>query len=129
MMPGYLRLLIELQNLDPSWALILQPTPEGEGSSGEMAGFYYRSNKVRLKDWGYCPVDQSVDITSKASLNNYGCLLQIPADQRKLMSRVAFAAYFQSGTFDFIAATTHVRFRQADLEADRQEQTHQICGS
>ncbi|MBS1970083.1 MAG: hypothetical protein JSU04_07230 [Bdellovibrionales bacterium] len=126
-MPGYLRLLMELQALDPSWAVILQPVPEGEGSSGEMAGFYYRSKRVRLKDWGYCPSDRAVDIKTNNQVGNFACLLQIPNDQRRLMSRVAFTAYFQAGKFDFVGVTTHVRFRAADAEADLKEQTDDIC--
>lgn len=126
-MPGYLRLLVELQNLDPSWAVILQPAPEGEGSSGEMAGFYYRSKKVRLKDWGYCPSDRAVDLKTNTQAGNYGCLLQIPADQRRLMSRVAFTTYFQAGKFDFVGVTTHVRFRPTDTEAELKEQTEDLC--
>jgi len=126
-MPGYLRLLLSLQALDPSWALILQPTPEGEGSSGEMAGFFYRSQKVRLKEWAYCPADRSVDLKSNNRISNYGCLLQIPDEQRRLMSRVAFTAYFQAGNFDFVGVTTHVRFRAADTEAELKEQTDHVC--
>lgn len=126
-MPGYLRLLVELQALDPSWAIILQPVPEGEGTSGEMAGFFYRSKKVRLKEWGYCPSERALDVRTGAPVKNYACLLQIPADQRRLMSRVAFSAYFQAGKFDFIAVTTHVRFRAADTEAELAEQTQDVC--
>lgn len=126
-MPGYLRLLVELQALDPSWAIILQPVPEGEGTSGEMAGFYYRSKKVRLKEWGYCPSARAIDVRSGAPAKNYGCLLQIPDDQRRLMSRVAFSAYFQAGKFDFIGVTTHVRFRAADTEEELKEQAADVC--
>ncbi|WP_413290108.1 hypothetical protein [Bdellovibrio sp. HCB337] len=127
--PGYLALLHELHEIDPSWALILQPSPEGEGTSGEMAGFFYRSSRVRLKDWGYCPRDGAVELKSNESLFNYGCLTQIPPDQRQLMSRVAFTAFFQAGNFDFIGVTTHVRFRPSDQEADRKAQEVSICNS
>lgn len=126
-MPGYLRLLDDLQTLDSSWALILQPRPEGEGSSGEMAGFYYRSSRVRLKDWAYCPVDHAVDLKTNSSLYNYGCLAQVSDEQRKLMSRVGFTANFQAGNFDFVGITTHIRFRPADLEEDRKAQAASLC--
>lgn len=126
-MPGYMRLLVELQALDPSWAVILQPVPEGEGTSGEMAGFYYRSKKVRLKEWGYCPAERAIDVRTGARVANYACLLQIPEDQRRLMSRVAFTAYFQAGKFDFVGVTTHVRFRASDKEEEQKEQAQDIC--
>lgn len=126
-MPGYLHLLNELQKRDPSWAVILQPTPQGEGSTGEMAGFFYRSKRVGLKEWGYCPADQSVDIGTQKKVGNYGCLLQVPKEQRRLMSRVAFTAYFYAGNFDFVGVTTHVRFRKADTDQELKEQASDLC--
>lgn len=125
--PGYLNLLHEMQKLDPSWALILQPMPEGEGTSGEMAGFFYRSGRVRLKDWGYCPQNNVTELKSNTHLYNYGCLAQVSEDQRRLMSRVGFTAFFQAGNFDFIGITTHVRFRPADQDLDRKAQEASIC--
>lgn len=127
MLPGYLRLLNEMQKLDPSWALILQSEPQGEASSTEMAGFYYRSTKVALKEWSYCRSDLSVDFRSNQNIPNYGCLVKVPKERRELMSRLPFVAYFQSGTFDFVAVTTHVRFRPEDAKEALAQQEKELC--
>lgn len=125
--PGYLRLLEELQKLDSSWGLILQSSPAGEGTSGEMAGFFYRSSLVNLKQWDYCPAERSMDIKKNNSAPNYACLVQVTPDRQKLISRTAFAAYFQSGNFDFVGLTSHVRFRPADTAAELKSQIDEIC--
>lgn len=127
MLPGYLRLLSELRRLDPAWALILQAEPQGEASSTEMAGFYYRSNKVNLKDWDYCKADLSVDLKTSRNLPNYACFVRVPKERRELMSRLPFVAYFQSGTFDFVAVTTHVRFRPEDEASALSQQEKELC--
>lgn len=125
--PGYLKLLQELQKLDSSWALILQSSPAGEGSTGEMAGFFYRSSLVDLKEWDYCPAERSADIKTNAPLKNYACLVQVPEQTQKLISRTAFAANFRSGQFDFVGLTSHIRFRPPDSEADLRIQLDTIC--
>ena len=125
--PGYLVLLNELRRLDPSWALILQSMPEGEGSSGEMAGFYYRSASVKLVEWSYCPADNAYDLKKQRPSGNFACLAQVKPEQRALMSRRAFVAYFQSGQFDFVGLTMHARFRSADTQEARDQQKDQIC--
>lgn len=125
--PGYLRLLQELQKLDSSWAVILQSSPAGDGSTGEMAGFYYRSTIVDLKEWDYCPADRSADIKTNAPLKNYACLVQVSAETQKLISRTAFAAYFKSDRFDFVGLTSHIRFRPPDSDADLKTQLDEIC--
>ncbi|MEZ0392406.1 MAG: hypothetical protein ACAH59_09335 [Pseudobdellovibrionaceae bacterium] len=125
--PGHIRMLIELQKLDSSWALIMQPVPEGEGSSGEMAGFFYRSSVTRLKEWDYCPKSGLADVRGHFTAKNWACLVQVPEAQRKLMSRSAFAAFFQIGNFDFIALTSHIRFRPATLAKDRALQSQELC--
>ncbi|HVK61716.1 MAG TPA: hypothetical protein VM432_09210, partial [Bdellovibrionales bacterium] len=124
--PGYLRLLRALRKLDPSWALIMQPNPEGEGSTGEMAGFYFRTKTVGLKKFDYCLEQTSGDVRDSAMQANYGCVVRVPEGQRRLMSRSAFAAYFFSGKFDFVALTAHVRFRPAGPE-DRVAQIAELC--
>lgn len=125
--PGYLNLLIELQKLDPSWSLILQSQPEGEGSTGEMAGFFYRSRFVSLKEWTYCSPEGTTDIKSKAHNRNLACLIKVPESQKSLISRTAFAAYFQVGNFDFVGLTAHVRF-SADMNlANIKAQSDYIC--
>jgi hypothetical protein len=125
--PGYLNLLTALRELDPSWALILQSEAEGEGGSGEMAGFYYRQSVVQLREWDYCPIEKAADLKSQRPARNYGCLVQVPDQQRRLISRRAFAAYFQAGRLDFVGLTAHVRFRAADKLEDLKAQSQELC--
>lgn len=126
-LPGYLHVLKELRQLDPSWALVLQSMPEGEGSSGEMAGFYYRSSVAQLKEWDYCPQDRSYDIKKQKPSPNVACLVQVPEEKWQLMSRRAFAVYFQSGEFDFIALSAHIRFRPVDEVLAQRQQASELC--
>ncbi len=127
MEPGYYKLLKELQSKDPSWSLLFQPMPEGEGSTGELAGFYYRGSKVQLRMWNYCPQSGLADkINDNIMGLNFGCLAQVSPNQAKLMSRKAFIANFKSGKFDFIAAVSHTRFRPAS-SADQADQQKEIC--
>lgn len=125
--PGYINLLRELQILDPSWSLIMQSVPEGEGSTGEMAGFFYRASVVNPKEWNYCDSQNSIDLRTNHRAKNYGCLVDVPDGQSKLISRRAFAGYFKMGNFDFVALTAHVRFREADSPNDIAAQQSEIC--
>lgn len=125
--PGYIALLEELRKLDPSWSLILQSQAAGEGSSGEMAGFYYRRSVIRPQPWDYCPREQSRDLKAQKDTDNLGCLVQVPQDKAHLVSRMPFASYFKSGDFDFIALSTHVRFRPVATQKDLQQQTDELC--
>lgn len=115
--PGYLELLNALRKLDSSWSLMLQPS--SDDFRGELAGFFYRSRKVRVKEFDYCP--------KSGARRNLGCSAQVPPAQRRLMSRNAFAVYFQAGSWDFIALTSHIRFRKSDDPVERQEQSDEIC--
>lgn len=128
-MPGYLQLLHELREVDPSWSLILQSVPEGEGAAGEMSGFFYRGRLVKLKEMPYCPPPRALGGVGGRRAPNIGCLLQVPPEQRRLMSRNAFAAYFQIGSFDFVGVTTHVRYRAADQAAELQAQAAGVCAN
>ncbi|MCM2280732.1 MAG: hypothetical protein NDI61_02665 [Bdellovibrionaceae bacterium] len=125
-MPGYLQVLHELRALDPSWSLILQPVAEGEGMAGEMAGFYYRSSRVALKEMPSCPPLRTIGRSDRRP-PNFACFMQVQSEARQLMSRNAFAAYFQIDNFDFVGVTTHVRFRAADQPAALQAQAAQVC--
>lgn len=117
--PGYLNLLKELRALDPTWALIIQPRAQGEGSTGEMAGFYYRGKKLQPMEWKYC-----ADLPAGLNL---ACVARVPDAQRKLMSRNAFVARFKTAKWDFITITTHVRFREADDPKDLKAQGDELC--
>ncbi|MFZ3231440.1 MAG: hypothetical protein WA160_14630 [Pseudobdellovibrio sp.] len=126
--PGYFKLLQELQLLDPTWAVILQSMSAGEGGSGEMAGFYYRSSRVELKEWNYCLNDaKNLDVNKHIQAKNLGCLVKVPDERQKLISRTAFSAYFKSGHFDFVGLTTHIRYRPSQNPEDVKKQAEQIC--
>ncbi len=125
--PGYLDLLRALQKLDPNWSLIMQPIPEGQGSTGEMAGFYYRASVIRPKEWDYCDSQKSYDLVSDDEAGNYGCLIHVSEKQAKLISRRAFATYFQVGNFDFVALSAHVRFNPDKDPANRLAQGAELC--
>lgn len=127
--PGYLQLLEALRERDKSWALIMQATAEGEGNTGEMAGFFYRSSRVKLKELSYCPKDQSADIRGNFPQQNFGCGLQVHPADRALMSRLPFVAYFQAGGFDFVGITAHLRFHAAMDAGDLAEQKKAVCES
>lgn len=125
--PGYLRVLKSLQKLDSSWALILQPTSEGEGGAGEMSGFYYRSARVQLLEWDYCPFENTIDRLTQQRVPNLACQTQVTAAAARLTSRVAFSALFKSGNFDFIGLTTHSRYRAALDPKDLDAQKNAVC--
>lgn len=125
--PGYLQLLEALREKDKSWALIMQASAEGEGNTGEMAGFFYRSSQVKLKELSYCPKDLSADIRGNFPQQNLGCGLQVNPADRALMSRLPFVASFQAGAFDFIAITAHLRFHAAMDTGDLAEQKKAVC--
>ncbi len=125
--PGYYKLLKELQTKDSSWSLIFQPMPEGEGSTGELAGFFYRSSRVQLNMWNYCPQTGLADKINPNIMGlNFGCLAQVSPNQAKLMSRRAFIAKFKSGKFDFVSVVSHTRFRPASAP-DQVDQQKEIC--
>lgn len=110
--PGYLKILSELRKIDPSWALIISPSPEGsEGSFiNELVGFFYRGTKVRPTVNEHCSEFRETksypafacypEFSSKFMYKNYD----------GLFSRRPFMASFQSGNFDFVLMGTHVIF-------------------
>jgi hypothetical protein len=125
--PGYLQLLEALRERDKSWALIMQATAEGEGNTGEMAGFYYRSSRIKPKELSYCPKDLSADVRGNFPPQNLGCGLQVNPADRALMSRLPFVASFQAGHFDFIAISAHLRFHATMDAGDLAEQKKAVC--
>lgn len=118
--PGYIKILKELQSLDPSWSLIMGSRPTGEGSTGEMAGFYFRSSRVTLSPMNECGADA------------FGCPIPLSAKQQNLVSRPPFMAQFKINDTKLAALAVHARFRgldpaNADDEAKYQEQVSQLC--
>ncbi len=125
--PGYLSVLIELQKLDSSWSLIMQASPAGEGSTGEMAGYFYRSARVQLAEWKYCPAENNINLNTNVVGKSLGCVVQIPKAQQKLISRTAFAAHFISSDFTFVALTSHIRYRPVDTVPELKAQQKTLC--
>jgi hypothetical protein len=99
-MPGYLRLLKALRELDPSWSLILGPRATGDTSTSlEISGFYYRAGKVE-------------NIPSNFCRGMRGCNLPIKSEWLSVVSRIPFSATFKSGNFQFRGVAVHLRFRE-----------------
>lgn len=108
--PGYLKLLTQLQKLDPSWSLILSPRGEAlkEAHVQELSGFYYRRSKVRPKVNEFC--DQLAEAKGPF---NFACLPPfdghfLQKKERPFFSRRPFMGSFQVGHFDFTLLATHV---------------------
>ena len=112
--PGYYRLLKKLQELDPSWSLILQSMPEGTGPAGEMSGFYYRAQYVQPKKWDYCDLNLSADLKTSETKPNFACNVRVNDEKRKMMARNGFTTYFESIGFDFVGISFHARFRSIE---------------
>ena len=67
--PSYLKLLQNLQALDPSWGLILSPfgqNPNHKSPSDELYAFLYRNTQVKPLPSQYC----KKHLNSRSSLNN-----------------------------------------------------------
>lgn len=110
--PGYLKILTELRRIDPSWALIISPNPEGtEGSFiNELVGFFYRGTKVRPTVNEHCS-----EFRDMKAYPAYACYPEFSTkfmykNYDGLFSRRPFMASFQSGNFDFVLMGTHVIF-------------------
>ncbi len=110
--PGYVRLLNELRKLDPTWALVLSPRAEAAQDSHvqELSGFFYRGNKVRLRDNPHCETERA-----EAKQAKYACLPNLRAsfmgrDLGQIFSRRPFLASFQSSNFKFSLLTSHIVF-------------------
>lgn len=110
--PGYLTLLTELRKLDSSWSLLLSSQGESSLSSNvqELAGFFYRSAKVKPRGNDFCRKYRTRNLG-----HPFGCT--VPFDGKFLgtpyktyFSRKPFIASFISGNFKFVLATSHFVF-------------------
>ena len=109
-LPGYVKILTELQKLDPSWSLLLSGNTEGTKTATirELSGYFYRSSSVKPVINEYCKKYYKF---SKA----YGCYPKFNKetyghDVADLFARRPFIGSFKSGNFDFTLVTTHVVF-------------------
>ncbi len=118
--PGYLKILNELRQLDPSWSLLI--TPRGQGSElsnvQELAGFYYRASRARTIQNDYCKEFVTNHVGSPVGcIPNFGSQF-LGKDLKQVFSRRPFIASFQSGNFQFTLLTSHVIFTSPiDLES------------
>lgn len=120
-MPGYLKILHALHQLDggKQWALILSPRGEAANKTDvqELTGFYYRASVVKPKVNQYCR-----DIRTDGKGYPIAC---IPSMGRKMLgenkkdmfSRRPFMAEFISGKFSFAMLASHVVFSSPDETA------------
>lgn len=103
-MPGYLSVLKELKKINSSWSLIMSAIPSGENiRSYELSGFYYRADRVQNLPTTLCQ-------------GKTGCLLHVPSEYDRLISRLPFVAKFHSGDFESTLLTVHSRFRAPQLD-------------
>ncbi len=127
--PGYLKLLLELQNIDSSWSLIISPA--GQSENEELLGFYFKADRIQLQNSEYCktynrslreektlvfagghngPKFKRNAVTSHLN-KSYGCLLDIDKGENDLF-RIPFSARFKVGSgFDFQMLSYHARFQ------------------
>ncbi len=110
--PGYLKVLDELRNLDPSWSLLLAPSGEAadESYTHELVGFYYRSSKVKPKVNEHCD-----KFRKKSHGTSFACYPKLTKSWygksiRQVFSRRPFLGSFQTGSFDFTVLTSHIVF-------------------
>jgi hypothetical protein len=119
--PGYIKILRELQKLDPSWALVLSGREEGADGATirELSGFYYRATVVKPVVNEYCEEfheqDESIGCFPLFRKKSYG------ADVSHLMARRPFMGSFRSGNFDFTLLATHTVFNAPSNEDLRRE--------
>jgi hypothetical protein len=103
--PGYLKLLLELKKLDPSWSLILSPRGDAalQGSVEEHVGVFYRASIVSLENNPYCADKDS----NKKSSAHYGCIIDYGSDN-EFVSRRPFLTSFKAKSFQFSILASHV---------------------
>ncbi|MGH1468942.1 MAG: hypothetical protein ACRBBP_08710 [Bdellovibrionales bacterium] len=128
--PGYLKLLLELRKSNTSWSLIISPV--GQSDNEELLGFYYRKDRVSLRNSEYCEV-YNRKLREKKNLvfaggtvgpkhtrpfesphlnKSYACLLDITEDENNIF-RVPFSARFKIGSgFDFQMLSYHARYQE-----------------
>ncbi len=120
--PGYLRVLMELKKLDPSWALILSPRGDSAlpGSVEELSGYYYRSNAVTPEVNPHCK-----EFADAGGGTPYACLINLTEDFMgqnfaKHFARRPFMASFKAKNKKFTLVTSHMVFTYSgDEEAEK----------
>lgn len=110
--PGYLKILIALKKLDPSWALILSPRGDSalQGSVEELVGFFYRANAATPILNPHCN-----EFKDTKSGTPYACIANMTSkfmdkDYSHHFARRPFLASFKSGSMKFSLISSHVVF-------------------
>lgn len=120
--PGYLKVLMELKKLDPSWSLILSPRGDSAlaGSVEELSGYYYRANAVTPAVNPHCK-----EVADAGGGTPYACLITLTEDfmgkdVAKHFARRPFMASFQANGKTFTLVTSHMVFTYSgDEEAEK----------
>ncbi|OFZ17149.1 MAG: hypothetical protein A2X86_01480 [Bdellovibrionales bacterium GWA2_49_15] len=125
--PGYLQLLLKLQELDSSWSLILTPHGDAqeESNTQEMVGYFYRASRLRPQTNPHCRARFQRD-SSACYPNLYADFMG--SDSANLFSRRPFLASFKSSEKSFTFLASHVIFEAPKSDATRKNMIQQAFG-
>jgi hypothetical protein len=120
--PGYLKVLLELKKLDPSWSLLLAPRGDSAlvGSVEELVGYYYRADVTSPVANPHCK-----EYSDELSGTPYACFITLTKDfmGKDLIQHFArrpFMASFKAGDDKVTLVTSHVVFTYSgDEEAEK----------
>jgi hypothetical protein len=117
-MPGYLKLLLELKKLDPTWGLLLSPRGDSAliGSVEELLGYFYRGSIASLRSNKYCEEVNKF----KSAEKSYACIVSFNL-KNKFVSRRPFLASFNIGSKDLTLLTSHVVYNYSGTQEDLDE--------
>ena len=119
-LPGYVKILLELQKLDPSWSLLLQGDEEGAAGATvhELAGYFYRAKVVRPIQNEYC----YQFFKDKRKIQDFSACQPFYSEKfygkniAELVSRRPYMASFISGKFDFTLLLSHIIYNSPSDE-------------
>lgn len=136
-LPAYIKILNELQTLDPSWGLIT--SAYSQGADSEIFGFLYRANQIKPVESEYCKANYLDKLpftdnfiyreitqegfnysTANQVVNDrkfikpseaIACPLSLTGLYKKRFPKVPLTARFISGDFEFSYISLHLSFR------------------
>ena len=110
--PGYLKVLIELKKLDPSWSLVISPRGDSAlvGSVEELTGFYYRANVATPAKNPHCQ-----EFAKEDEGLSFACFITLDEsfmgrDLVEHFARRPFMATFKVGQSIIHLVTSHMVF-------------------
>lgn len=120
--PGYLKVLIELKKLDPSWSLVVSPRGDSAlvGSVEELTGFYYRANVATPAKNPHCQ-----EFAKEDEGLSFACFITLDEsfmgrDLVEHFARRPFMASFKVGQSIIHLVTSHMVFTYSgDEEATK----------